>query len=348
MYFTLDHKPIKMEPMIREIVKCNKCYFETKVDILNLRYSCLLFVICAALLTTNNHMGNSITCFPPDHFFPMQQLYLERTCWVKGTNVLEDIRMTLPGKGRGGDVREINFPQWLGFFLLIVGALAKLPGTVWKTMCLKNGFHFLPSMICVSRSYMEETDMKKKREKLDFIWKRFTGFVKSQRGNKILIISFFGVKFLHLVTIVGQIIAICWFLETRFYMYGIEKFTKGKDEMADKLFPLIVFCNAEVKRLGNIHMYTVQCVISANLYCDIVFTIIWYWLYILFCINCVDCVWWIVSLRRSFKRRHYKKWKIGVHFLVLLLERILNYDVVLDITESNEVVLDITGVVQDV
>ena len=70
------------------------------------------------------------------------------------------------------------------------------------------------------------------------------------------------------------------FLGTDYHAYGLDvltKFASGQPWQESYRFPRVTLCTFQVRTLGNIHDYTVQCSLPMNLLNEIIFTFLWFW-----------------------------------------------------------------------
>ena len=58
------------------------------------------------------------------------------------------------------------------------------------------------------------------------------------------------------------------------------------------VFPRVTFCDFLVRRLGNNHRYTIQCVLPINLYNEKIFMFLWFWLVMVAAISIASFVTW--------------------------------------------------------
>uniref|UniRef100_A0A1I7WNZ2 Innexin n=1 Tax=Heterorhabditis bacteriophora TaxID=37862 RepID=A0A1I7WNZ2_HETBA len=74
------------------------------------------------------------------------------------------------------------------------------------------------------------------------------------------------------------------------------------------LFPRSTMCDFEIRNKGNVQRYSVQCVLSLNMFNEKIFLILFYWLMILFAATVINLGLWLVNIysyreRSSFAQR---------------------------------------------
>ena len=103
---------------------------------------------------------------------------------------------------------------------------------------------------------------------------------KHYYGNYLVIIYFL-VKFLWLVNTLGQLLLLNAFLGNEYYLFGIEvieKLLKNQRWTENRHFPKVTYCDFKIREIGINHFYTVQCVLRINLFNEVIFIVLWFWL----------------------------------------------------------------------
>ena len=80
-------------------------------------------------------------------------------------------------------------------------------------------------------------------------------------------------------------------------------FVKGS-----RRFPRITFCDLKVRRLGNIQRYTVQCVLPINLFNEMIYLFVWFWLVFVAIVSTYSFFsWFMQEMFRQDRVRFVKK-----------------------------------------
>lgn len=110
----------------------------------------------------------------------------------------------------------------------------------------------------------------------------------------------------------AQLFALNAFLGIEYNFYGISVIRSlflGKEWIVSSRFPGVSMCDISIRRLGNVQKYTVQCVLSINLFNERIFLFIWYWLVFLATLTCVSLLTWfrhsiLKKNRHCFIKKH--------------------------------------------
>ncbi|VDO69130.1 unnamed protein product [Haemonchus placei] len=89
------------------------------------------------------------------------------------------------------------------------------------------------------------------------------------------------------------------FLETNsqgFYGYGIVwDLITGKGWTESPNFPVVTYCDMEIRILGHVQRHTVQCVLVINIFTEKIFLLLWLWYTLLAVISFGSIMSWIFS-----------------------------------------------------
>lgn len=126
-------------------------------------------------------------------------------------------------------------------------------------------------------------------------------FCFGKRAGTYLSGLYIFIKFLYFVNIIGQFFLLSAFLDLNFWSFGISalKFLGKQGNWQDHYnFPRIGYCDYKIRQLQNVQTFTVQCVLSINLFLEKMYLILWFWLLILLVFNSVNLLQWMVKSLR--------------------------------------------------
>ena len=59
-------------------------------------------------------------------------------------------------------------------------------------------------------------------------------------------------------------------------------------------FPRVTMCDFSVRRLGNVHRYTVQCTLPLNMYNEMIYMFLWFWMVFVAVITVISLITWLL------------------------------------------------------
>ncbi|XP_063728849.1 innexin-3-like, partial [Symsagittifera roscoffensis] len=133
-------------------------------------------------------------------------------------------------------------------------------------------------------------------------------FVVGSRYGNILGPVYLITKVFYLMNVYGQLFILDSFLGPKYHAYGVEVITSvfnGQDWTNSRRFPTITLCDFPVRSLGNLQRYTVQCVLSINLFNERIYLCIWFMLLSVAIVTSLNTVMWAWRLCLRFNRIKY-------------------------------------------
>lgn len=127
---------------------------------------------------------------------------------------------------------------------------------------------------------------------------RFFKFLNLRYYEAYLSTLYIVIKTAYLVNVVGQLFLMNRFLQTDDYnIYGIgvlSDLLNGRPWESSGNFPRVTLCDLLVRRLGNVHRYTVQCVLVINIFTEKIFILLWLWYSILSVVTLINLIYWAI------------------------------------------------------
>ena len=303
---------------------------DDRIDRLNYRWTVILLIVFAGLVTAETYVFTErINCWVPAHFKGAWESYVNDYCWIRNTYYLPwDEHVPLDYSTR--DKYPIVYYQWVPLFMLIQAIFFYLPILTWRTMNHRTGIDV--NDIVETAEQVQRSEDEEIREKwTKFLTRqldRYLGISKKpvddktgpctagncnckwflsvccfccmgrRFGNYMTILYIF-VKVLFVANVIGQLFILNWFLGRNFNMYGIrliQSWMAGEIIEESPYFPRVTFCDVEVRRLGNLHRYTVQCVLPINMFNEKIYAFIWFWFFFVATMSVFSLIQWVLRM----------------------------------------------------
>jgi len=307
------------------------------IDRLNHRYTVMLLLVFTMSIGAQLYMvGKPITCWADKHFTGNHIKYTNAYCWVRNTYYLP-FDEEIPHEHEEEKRNHILYYQWLPFILLAQALFFWLPSGVWHGLNQKGGID-CDNILSNAGKVMKAQEEKKRTQQTRIIvnqMDRFLGTEKEAKGSRTfsaacirsalvccgtamgnyLCVLYIFAKCLHLLNVVVQLFFLNAILKTNYSLYGYEFMTnvlQGDHWMNSPSFPRVTMCDFKVRRLGNIHRYTVQCVLPINMYTEKIYAFLWFWMVMVAVVTGLNLATWIArcmlsSDRLSYIMKHLRK-----------------------------------------
>ncbi|VDM14680.1 unnamed protein product [Wuchereria bancrofti] len=192
------------------------------------------------------------------------------------------------------DESVIGYYQWVPIVLALQAFLFYFPSIVWRTMNSHTGVNvkgILNSAAMVKKKFDKSSRLAQVhiaadhlRDALDMQRELRTGsfdcFHLGKRSGVYLIILYLFTKFLYVINVILQFVILNAFLGPQYTLWGagiLSDIWRGKEWSESGHFPRVTMCDFHVgysfsiRVLGNIHRWTVQCVLMINMFNEKVF-----------------------------------------------------------------------------
>ena len=240
---------------------CKPVAYDDIGDKLNYFATSWLLLFFAAMLTTKQYFGSPIQCAVPHEWKSGWEQYAEDYCYVNNTYFIPfDVR--IPETKLERKETDIEYYQWVPYFLLAEAFVFYLPNLIWRAYCGVCVKTVLKTAKNLARTYNNE-----QMENLADLMLTFRG--------RMMIVFYMLMKCAYICNIAVQ-----------FFLFT--KFTH---------FPLLTLCDVPLRKLGQKEVVTLQCVLMINAINEKVFAFLWYWLVFIAVTTTVNLVYWLATIR---------------------------------------------------
>jgi hypothetical protein len=306
-------------------------------DRLSYKYTVLMLVLFAIIVTNKQFGTKHIQCWVPAQFTKNYEEYVNDICWVSNTYYIP-LDQKVPKLERERRQNELRYYQWIPFILLLQAFCFYFPHIVWRSLSRRSGIDVRDIVDAAINYKSVDTatkDDKHKTELMEYIVEAIDKYVDDprrqadERGDRIsikrifmtvcifmgkylgnyLIIVYFTTKALFITNAVCQIFLLNLFLGQEFHLFGIQvlkRIFEGRGwDTQSRYFPKVTLCDFQIREAlhpRDSHRYTVQCVLPLNLFSQQIFTFIWFWYMMVFIVSIFDVVVWVT---RFFPDKQY-------------------------------------------
>ncbi|CAD5229285.1 unnamed protein product [Bursaphelenchus okinawaensis] len=290
------------------------------IDRLNYQYTAVMIMLAAFTLTATQYVGKPIQCWVPPEFTGAWEKYAETYCFAKGTYFLpvyESID-AVPD----ADKKVIGYYQWVPLILGLQAFLFYFPSFVWKALNFNTGINVksvLNSAALVKKKFDKGTrNVQVQKATLHLIealemqrdLKTSTFFLSTfgKRNGLYLSVLYLFTKLLYVVNIVAQLLMLNQFLGPSYTFWGYGVLTdvmSGREWSESGHFPRVTLCDFNVRVLGNIHRWTVQCVLMINMFNEKIFVFMWFWFIFVGVLSVLSFFYWFFAITLRSQRRSF-------------------------------------------
>ncbi|CAF1364496.1 unnamed protein product [Adineta steineri] len=311
-------------------------------DRLNYKYTVGLLIFFSIIIASKQFSNDHIQCWVPAIFTRNYEIYVSNYCWIHNTY---HINISEPSIQRSREKHYVlRYYQFVPFILLIQALLYLLPRLCWRSFSrhsgidVKNLMEAAQSLKSVKRFHKHKTIMnylvslihqyvgdprKKSKQEDSQINAYIQGIIHCVIGttntfNSYLLLLYLFIKILFILSTFFQLYAIRLLLEQKWTVDDTIKsfrhiFTTGvlRSNPLSKYFPKISMCDFRIiePNSDDGHKYTVQCVLTINVYNEQIFTVLYVWMNIVLAITIYDFLSWLMfllfpRLRYSFFVQH--------------------------------------------
>ena len=141
-------------------------------------------------------------------------------------------------------------------------------------------------------------------------------FWTGKRLGNYLVVLYMFVKTLWLTNAVSQLFLLNRFIGNDYHAFGveiIEMLLSGQEWHELRHFPRVTYCDFKIREIGNSHDWTVQCVLRINLFNEVIYIFMWFWLCILALFSIVDYISWTFRLLISADKLRFVKRHLDIY-----------------------------------
>ena len=302
------------------------------IDRLHYLYTPAILSLFTVLISMQQYVGSPITCLAPDHLTASQKNYATTYCWIKNTYNLP-FSEEIPKDHQKRKDAEIVYYQWLPLLLVAQAVVFYIPHALWCSLNSSSGVD-ADDILQASQSLDITLELKKRKSRMKLIRNQIHRFVSSPRnrtegcsfsvqhilsslcgcicgkrfGNYLTVLYIF-MKLIYIGNVVLQMYLLGPIFQTAFHELG---WTAIQNALAEKphwihpgIFPTVTMCDFKIRRLGNNHNYSMQCVLPINVFAEKMFLFIWCWFSLIIFISTLNLLMWVLRAAFPGSRRRY-------------------------------------------
>uniref|UniRef100_A0AC35TRJ0 Innexin n=1 Tax=Rhabditophanes sp. KR3021 TaxID=114890 RepID=A0AC35TRJ0_9BILA len=301
-------------PLLPYMAKIRRSYQSNDiVDRLNYFYTATIIMIAAITLAATQYVGKPIQCWVPPEYTGAWEKYAETYCFIKGTYFLPiDNDIDDSYSQRENPETQVSYYQWVPLVLCLQAFLFFFPSLVWRSFNFNSGIN-VKSILNNAAMIKKKFDKGARNNQVDKAASHMIEALEMQqdlkstgwfantlgkRNGSYLVSLYCFTKVLYVVNVIVQFIIMNAFLGSKytFWGYGIlQDLINGKEWEESGHFPRVTMCDFNVRVLGNIHRWSVQCVLMINMFNEKIFIFFWFWFLLIGFISVLSMIWWTLA-----------------------------------------------------
>ena len=139
-------------------------------DKMSHRYTVILLIVFAVVVSTKQYVGDPINCWVPAHFTGNHEEYANSYCWIKNTYYLpfDDY---IPKEDEDHKRQMIPYYQWVPIILLFSALCFYLPRLAWRSLSNRAGID-VDNVVAAAETFQSAEKAENKEVTLDYMTKQ--------------------------------------------------------------------------------------------------------------------------------------------------------------------------------
>jgi len=321
----------KLDKLLSSLMQTR--YEEDSIDRLNYKITTYIFIAASLTLTGKSYFGGKhMQCWSPAQFRDAWNEYVDDYCYVESTYWLpksEDV----PADPLDREARKLSYYQWVPFMLALQALMFYAPHVFWRMLNWLSGVQVRAVITMAATT----TTIDPRDEKMLKTVKMVAHHLKSglelsskdalsANGNPLSLstrmicacsrsyisCTYLFTKLLFILNCILQFYLLNVFLgindDSLWGLTYLSNLFNGVHWEATGHFPRVTMCDFEVRTLGNLHRWSVQCVLILSIYNEKIFIFLWWWILVITAVTVINLFYWasiafIPNQRSDFLRK---------------------------------------------
>lgn len=293
---------------------------DDSIDQLNHWATTALMMAMAMGTGAKQFVGVPIRCWLPAQYKKkMYQMYANHYCWLSHMYYVP-FSEPIPFEEEDRWEVDVSFYRWVTVMFLIQALLYKLPNLFWRELKGYSGLNVQKVIaMTLDTSLMTQDKRDEKLSHTAYFMHRwlqtytlYQYSVVSQFREKLSGILFcFGKrtgtyltglymlsKILYVANSIGQFFMLSAFLGLDYWYFGINamhELSKNGRWQDLYTFPRVGMCDYKIRQMANVQTFSVQCVLSINLFLEKMYLLVWFWMVGLMVANIISLGMWFYN-----------------------------------------------------
>lgn len=260
------------------------------VDYLNYYVTSLIFAFFALAISAKQYFGSPIQCWVPSEFRGGWEKYAEDYCFIANSYYVpfeEEIPVDIEHRKD-----HISYYRWVPIMLALQSIMFFIPNWIWNMLHKQTAIN-PKAFLSEAEKVKYATGGKRDQEIVtlaNYFLDTVSAFEPDLKGKKYTSPrSGYNATLLYLFTkaayvgnICLQIIILNHFLGQNYLHWGYEMTSNiihGREWKETDVFPRVIMCDFQIRRLANLQRHTVQCVIMMNMINEKLYLFLYFWMF---------------------------------------------------------------------
>lgn len=321
-----------MDALLKAIsIISKRRYEDDPVDRLNYRTTTTVFVSASLIISYKSYFGTALICWTPMQFRSGWDQFANDYCYIENTYYAPLDNASIPAESER-DRTELPYYQWVPWILALQAMMFCFPHMFWRMLNWMSGVQVraIVTMATISTSCATKAQMD---EVLEMVANHLRAGLKMSRGHFHLKTSsnplgfwgksvatrtrcyitfcYFAMKALSIVNLIIQLAILDLFLDIpagKSLTWGwtlLGHLMRGDEWSCTKYFPRVTMCDFQIRELGNLHRWSIQCVLPLNMFNEKVYVALWFWIYFVFFLTLFNTVQWLIKILHNGSRLRF-------------------------------------------